>query len=107
MSWQETASIHIKDKDADEFFSKIINNIFILFIVLSCGIVGLLPLVYNYIIGKDYINAYNYIPILLIGNLFNVLVGLFGGIYVAKKMTNKVAVTTIYSAIINIILNIL
>ena len=107
MSWQETASIHIKDKDAGEFFSKIINNVFILFIVLSCGIVGLLPLVYNFMIGESYISAYNYIPILIIGNLFNVLVGLFGGIYVAKKMTNKVAVTTIYSAIINIALNIL
>lgn len=107
MSWQETASIHIDDKDADKFFSNIINEIFILFIILCCLIVGILPLVYNLIIGKEYMDAYIYIPILIVGNLFNVLVGLFGGIYVAKKMTNKVAITTIYSALINIIFNIL
>ena len=107
MSWQETASIHINDKDVECFFSYIINNILILFIILSCCIIGILPIIYTSIIGKEYIEAYNYVPILIIGNLFNVLVGLFGGVYVAKKMTNKVAITTIYSAIINILFNVL
>ncbi len=107
MSWQEMVSMHINDSDSSEFISKMIIKIFNFFILLSCGIVGLLPILYLVIIGKEYINSYNYIPILLTANLFSVLVGLFGGIYIAKKMTKKVATTTIYSAIINIVINII
>lgn len=107
MSWQETASIHINDNDAGEFFSKMITNIFNFFTIISCIIVGALPLIFNILIGTEYKDAYNYIPILLLGNIFNVLVGLFGGIYIAKKMTNKVAITTIASAILNIIINLM
>lgn len=107
MSWQETASMHIKDKDSNLFFSKMIINIYNFFIVLSCLIISILPLIFNIIIGKEYIESYAYIPIILLSNVFNVLAGLLGGIYVAKKMTNKVAYTTIASAIINIVINIL
>ena len=107
MSWQETASMHIKDKDSNLFFSKMIINIYNFFIVLSCLIISILPLIFNIIIGKEYIESYAYIPIILLSNVFNVLAGVLGGIYVAKKMTNKVAYTTIASAIINIVINIL
>lgn len=107
MSWQETASIHINDVDSEKFFSDIINFVFEFFLLLSFCIIGIMPLFFNFAIGEKYIEAYNYIPILILGNVCNVLVGLFGGIYVAKKMTKRVASTTIYSALINIIINVL
>ena len=107
MSWQETASLHINDKDSSEFFSKMIINVFNLFVIISCVIIAILPFVFDIVIGNDYSESYKYIPIMLSANLGSVLVGLFGGIYVAKKMTKKVASTTICSAIINIIVNIL
>lgn len=107
MSWQETASIHINDEDASTFFSNMIINIYNLFVIISCLIIGFLPVAFNIAIGENYMEAYQYIPILLIGNICSVLVGLFGGIYVAKKMTKKVATTTILSAIINIGINLL
>ena len=107
MSWHETASLHINDKDASDFFSKMIINISNLFVIASCIIVGLLPVLFKFAIGKEYLEAYNYIPILIVANLCNVLVGLLGAIYIAKKMTKKVATTTIISAIINIIVNLI
>jgi len=57
-------------------------------------------------VGKNYLSSYNYIPILIIANVFNILINLIGGIYVAKKLTNKIANTTIVSAIINLLFNI-
>lgn len=105
ISWQETASLHINDLDASEFFSKMILNIYKLFVIMSCGIVGLLPLLFNIIIGNSYSDAYNYIPILIFANICYVMDGLFGGIYVAKKMIKKVATTTTVSAFINILVN--
>lgn len=107
MSWQETASLHIDDEDRDIFFSNIINYIFMLFATISLLIVSLLPFVYNFIIGENYLESYKYIPILLYSNSWNVLIGLIGGIYVAKKETKKIASTTIMSAILNILINLL
>ena len=107
MSWQETASIHINDSDACVFFSKIMTNIYKIFVILSCGIIGLLPIFFEIIIGTEYTDAYQYIPILVFANICYVADGLLGGIYVAKKMTKKVAITTVYSAIINIAINLL
>lgn len=107
MSWQETASLHIDDKDKDVFFSNMVNKIFMLFSIISLLIVSIIPLFYTIIIGSNYYSSYNYIPILLYANSWNVLISLIGGIYIAKKRTREIANTTIASAIINLVINLL
>ena len=105
MSWQETASLHINDEDKEDFFSSIINNLLFLFASMSLFIVVVLPFIFNFVIGNDYLSSYKYIPILLYTNIWSVLIGLIGGIYVAKKQTKQIANTTIISAIINLIVH--
>lgn len=107
MSWQESASLHINDDDKDEFFTNMINSIYKLFVTISLLIIIALTVAFPILIGNEYMAAYNYIPILILANSFNVLIGLFGGIYIAKKLTKKMTSTTIYSAIINLIVNLL
>lgn len=105
MSWQESASLHIDDPDRDKFFTKMINQLLMLFASAALVVLAILPLFYNIIIGEKYWSAYDYIPILLYANVWSVLTGLVGGIYVAKKRTKEIANTTIVSAIINIIID--
>lgn len=105
MSWTETASLHIDDEDKNEFFSEMINKIFILFACVGLFVIAVIPLFYDFLIGKEYLTSYDYIPILIFSGNLNVLSWLFGGIYIAKKETKVVAKTTIYSAIINIIIH--
>ncbi len=107
MSWQETASLHINDDDRDEFLSDMINKLLMLFTSISIGILAVLPIFYDILIGKDYIESYTFIPILLIANVFNIFNSLIGGIYVALKKSKEIANTTIISAIINFAINIL
>ena len=107
MSWQENATLHINDTDRDNYFSRMINAIFMGFATISLLIIAILPFVYNIIIGNDYISSYEYIPILLYSNSWNVLIGLIGGIYIAKKKTKEIANTTIVSAILNIFINLI
>ena len=106
MSWQETVSLHINDEDRDEFFSNMINRLLMLFMSISILIISVLPLVFGIVIGVDYIESYIYIPILIFANILNIFINLIGGIYVAKKETKKLAMTTMISAIINISINI-
>jgi O-antigen/teichoic acid export membrane protein len=107
MSWQESASMHINDDDREEFFSNMVNRVFIGFSCISLMIIAILPFAYNIIIGKDYISSYNYIPILLYANSWNVMISLLGGIYIALKKTKEIANTTIASAMINLLTNLL
>lgn len=107
MSWQESATLHINDEDKNQYFTEMINNIFMLFSTISLLIMAFLPFIYNFIIGKDYLLSYNYVPILLYANSWNVLIGLIGGIYIAKKKTKEIAKTTLASAILNIIINLI
>ena len=102
LSWQESAALHINDTDKDEFFSNVINKVFNLFICFCIGILACLPFVFELLIKDSYREAYKYVPILLLANIFSVLIGLIGSIYVAKKMTKEVAKTTMIAAIINL-----
>lgn len=106
LSWQESATLHINDTDKDEFFSNVINKVFNLFICFCIGILACLPFVFELLIKDSYREAYKYVPILLLANIFSVLIGLIGSIYVAKKMTKEVAKTTMIAAIINLTIDI-
>lgn len=105
MSWTESASVHVDDKDRDAFFSDIADTIVRLFSCLCMGIITFMPFVFSIFVKEGYNEAYNYIPINLLAAFFNCVVGIYSSIYIAKKLTKKVAVTSIVSAIINIVIN--
>lgn len=107
MTWTESVSMHIEDKDNSEFISKVINKVIAIFSCLCFGIIAFMPFIFPIMINNTYIEAYNQIPILMIGALLNVVVGMISAIYIAKKKTKEVAKTSIISAIINIIVNLL
>ena len=106
LSWAESASLHINSPDRDEFFSDITNTIMRLFTALGVGMIACLPFVFPIMINEKFAEAYLYIPPLVIGTVCNVAICLYSQIYLAKKMSGKVASTTIMGAIINILINI-
>ena len=107
LSWSESASVHINEEDRDQFFSNVAETILKLFSCACILLISILPFIFNIIIGKNYIDAYNYIPIFSIGTMSSCIVNVYSAVYIAKKQTKKVASTSIASAIINIIINIL
>lgn len=106
LSWAESASLHINSPDRDEFFSDITNTVMRLFTALGVGMIACLPFVFPIMINAKYQEAYLYIPPLVIGTVCNVAICLYSQIYLAKKMSGKVASTTIMGAIINILINV-
>ena len=107
MSWTESISLSINDKDFKEYFNKMINMMLKLFIAMAIGLIACMPFIYPVMINKNYIDGYGLVPISIIASLFNVVVGLISVIYVAKKNTKAVANTSIVSAIINIAVHLL
>jgi len=105
MSWTESISVAINDKDVESYFNKMFNVILNLFTAMSIGIIACMPFVYPIMINENYSSGYGLVPISLIASLFNVVVGLVSVIYIGKKNTKAIANTSIISAIINIIVH--
>lgn len=101
ISWTESAALHIHEKDAEKFFTNIISIVFKLFATICLGMIACIPFMINWLVGADYYDAYYQIPIFMLASLCNVVVSLYGVIYVAHKKTKEIALTALYAAIIN------
>ena len=105
LSWTESASVHINDKDKDEFFSSVARTTLQIFSGVVVALIAVIPLIFDIVVGQEYREAYNYIPIGIIAVLFSCMVAVYSAIYVAKKMTKKVMNTSLVAAAINIVLD--
>ncbi len=106
MAWQENASIVSKDKDADAYYSAMFRTMF----DLMAGFLGLLicatPLLFMLLIRGDYGEAYFQMPLLFLAMFFYSQCTYLGGIYVAYKDTKSVGITTMVSAVCNLVIDI-
>lgn len=104
MSWTESASIHINEPDRDEFFSLVANSTVRLFGTLGLGLIAAMPFLFPIMVDSKYGEAYIYIPIMVVGVFFNVIVGIYSGVYIAKRLTKQVMNTSLIAAALNIVL---
>lgn len=102
LSWTESAALHIEDADAPEFFTKVIDKVYRLFVAIAIGIIACMPFAFNILVHGNYAEAYYQIPIYMIASVCQVFQGLYSVIYVAKKNTKEIAKSTVVSAVINV-----
>lgn len=107
LSWSESAALHINSPDRDEFFSDITNTVIKLFTSMGAGMIACMPFLFPLFINAKFQEAYQYIPFLVLGTVFNVAICLYSQVYLAKKLSKQVASTAILGAIINIVINVL
>lgn len=107
LTWMETAAVHIHDEDSEKFFSYIISTAFRLFSAVCLSIIACMPFIFPILINEKFSAAYYQIPIFMLASLFNIVLALYSVVYVAKKLTRKIAKTTILAGIINIVVCIL
>ena len=103
MSWSESAVLAINDPDRDKFFSSIANMMLKSFSTLGILIMCATPLIFPLMVDGSFNEALLYLPILILGTIFNTVVSFYSAIYVAKKMTKQVANTSIIAAVINLV----
>jgi O-antigen/teichoic acid export membrane protein len=103
LSWGQSITEHI-DTD-DGFVSDVSNATVRIFGSFGLAMISVLPLIFSLLFAKAYNEAYGYIPILVIANVFFVIAGVYSGVYIAKNMTKQIARTTVFAAIINLVVN--
>lgn len=107
ITWTESVCVNINKDNAEQYFDKMVRLIFRMFSYICLGIISVMPFVFNILIGKEYAEAYYHIPILMIAIFFNVMSSTFSAFFVALKKTGEMMWSTIGSAIINLVINVI
>lgn len=108
LTWTEVAALHFNDEDKDLFYTNIFKKTLKFFCCICLWIISIMPITFNLLIrGESYAEAFYQIPILLIATIFNIVVSMYGSIYVATKNSKEIAKTSIYAAVINIFINLI
>lgn len=106
MSWTESLSLHLKSKDGDRdvFLSDAFNTGMKLMASMGLIMIAAMHFIFPYLVNEQFEEAYLYIPILVVGTIMSAAMSMFGAVYIANKMTKKVALTSLYAAVLNILL---
>ena len=107
LGWTENAIREYELTDKSDFFS---NGFQIFSNFIICATAGLLPIIKIYnvvIITGEFTESWKYIPIMMVGTLFNSFASFLGTIYTVSMKTKQAFTTTIVVAICNLILSLL
>ncbi|NFL87193.1 hypothetical protein FDB24_14225 [Clostridium botulinum] len=107
LAWTENVIREFESEDRNEYFIKGF-ELFIKFNFTAAAC--LLPLIKIYnttTISGEFTNSWKYIPIFIVGALFNSLATFLGTIYTASMKTKDAFTTTLVSGITNLILSLL
>ena len=107
LAWQENASIAVKDEDASEYYTKMLDRIFRLMFGCTVLLIAATPILFKLLIRGDYAEAYYQMPVLFLAMFFYVMSSFFGGIYVAHKRTVNGGVSTMVAAGINLLIDLM
>lgn len=94
------------DGKSIEFYQKIYKIYNFCLVALCSALIIANKVIAKILFAKDFYQAWQYAPFLLISVLFGSLSGLLGGIFTAAKDTKAIAKTTIIGAAVNTIINI-
>ena len=105
MSLTESISLHIDEDDTKDYFNKIYNSIGNLFISFTIISISFMPFIFKVLVNREFDNSYGLIPIAMVASIFQILSTMFGTIYIAKKNTKSIALTSFFAATINILVD--
>lgn len=105
MSWSESASMHLKSKDAEGYFSDVFNSMVKIFTFICSALIFALPIAFRFLIKQDYRESYNYIPLLVLGALICGIANYYSCIYSALLVPQKIMKTTLIAGIVNVLID--
>lgn len=106
-AWKESAAKALKDDDSTTFYNNIYEALKSLLFSIVIGMCACMPFVFTILIKKEFQEAYIYIPILVLAMYYSNMSGFYGGIFSAYKDTKVMGYTTMISAVVNLIVNIM
>ncbi len=104
MAWHESSFEVANNKYKKEYYEKGLNTFLEVLTFSTAVIMMLLNFFFPYIVKGDYLKAKNYMPIVLIYTVVNSFSGFSSSQFLAEKDSKVPLYTTLFAAILNIIL---
>lgn len=108
-AWSESASrVFAKGKKAaTEYYQSLLETISnFMFSVILLMVAGM-PILFRIFVRGDYIQGFKYIPMLMFAMYFDSIGKFYSGIFTALKKTKIMAWSTMWAALVNILINII
>lgn len=102
VAWTESVVRNIDEEDGSKYISKVFEMTFNTYLILIIGILNVLPFCFKLLVKGDFINAYQYVPFLLMSMLFSGMAATIGSIFISYNKTKEVSITTVLAGICNI-----
>lgn len=106
IAWKESAAKALHEEDSGQYYNKIYEALKNMVYSATVLVIAFVPFVFNILIKGGYQEAYLYIPILVFSVYFSNMASFYGGIFSAYKKTKIIGTTTLVSAIINLVIDI-
>lgn len=106
IAWRETSAKIVRDNDIGEFdkiYKMVKAGIFAVTILLIAAI----RYIYPFFINAQYQESIVYVPILAVSIYYMSLATFYGGVFTAHKKTKILGTTSVYAAIINLVVDLI
>lgn len=104
-AWTISAVKSADEKEKANYYSNIY-SLYNFFLIMSSSLLIIFTKILALLLYKnEFYEAWQYMPLLIISNLFGALSGLLGGVFSATKDSKTMGRTTIIGSVINIIIN--
>ena len=105
-AWQISAIKEYNGRDTERFYGATFTLMNVVMSAACAWLIVLSKPLAGILYAKDFYVAYRYVPFLLISYVFNCAAGFMGPILGAKKDSKTMALSAIYGASVNLVLNI-
>lgn len=107
LAWQESAISEYNSNDKNIFYSKMFNLLLVLEFTSVIVLLSFTKTIMKYMVSANFTSAWMFIPFLYFGAIFNAFSTFYGTGYQSSKETIGAFYTSIYGAVINVLLNII
>lgn len=106
-AWNMSAILENDSKDRDKFYTNVFNLNQCLLYILAAGCLMIVQPLTSVWLGESFQESVRYSPILIYSSIFSCFTTFLGSIYLASKETKRSMITSLFSGIINVGLNII
>ena len=104
-AWQISAVKEYGEKGTSDFYGATFSILNILMSAACSWLIILAKPIGHILYQKEFYNAWQYVPFLIIASVFNNASGFLGPILSAKKASKPMAMSAVYGATVNILMN--
>ncbi len=106
-AWNMSAILEDDSDDREEFYSNVFNLNQCLLYIIAAGCLMIVDPLTNIWLGPEFHESARYSPILIYSSVFSCFVTFLGSIYLTSRRTTRSLVTSLFSGVINVGLNII